>query len=736
MPPRDVMMGYGVAVLATAFATLLSLLFRPLFVDSPSALLFGAVAISARFHGRGPGLLATVLAGAAFIYVTFYPPVAFSATFPMSLVALVEFVVICLLLTYLSDSLRAALRRVQTNLSLLDTLLASAPVGMGFLDRQFRVVRMNDVLARQDTTTGPDAIGRPTRELVPGLWSAIEPLLYRVLATGEPVVNQEVSGEVPASPGELRAFLVSYYPVRGVSSEIQGIGSVIVDITARKRLEDERVQLLDRARAAEARYRALFENLADPVFVADTDARHVDANHAATELLGYSREELLGKTLEEVMDPGSGWTKRERARLVRAGRWRGDLELCHRDGSRVPVEARSMAVALPAGTMYVTVARDLTERRRAEDVRLRLTREEAIRATVERERARLWAILDHAPAGISYLDATTHQLLTNTRAKDLFGLPPTADLSPEAIVSQLRTPDGRLPSREDLPTWRALRGETTSDQELMILRPGGRQVPILVSAAPIHGVTGQIEGVVVVFQDIANLKDLERVREEFMGAVAHELRSPIAVIRGHAQLALLRDASEDSARQAFASIIPQTDRIAHTIDDLLLVQSLRPGPRGLTTERLDLAAAIRVVLARAAKGRPGYSFRVTDGGPLEVVADPSLVDLLLTRLLENALRYSPREGPIEVDIRREGSDAVVSIQDHGVGIPLDRQAHVFAPFYEPVPAGASGYVGVVSLDLYLSKQIIEAHEGRIWFTSLPEQGSTFSFTLPLATTEG
>ncbi|MGH2457574.1 MAG: PAS domain-containing sensor histidine kinase, partial [Chloroflexota bacterium] len=550
------------------------------------------------------------------------------------------------------------------------------------------------------------------------------------------VVNHEVSGEIPASPGEVRSFLVSYYPVRGVGSEIQGIGSVIVDITARKRLDDERTQLLDRARDAEARYRTLFENLADPVFVADLDARHVDANHAATELLGYSREELLGRTLDDVVAPDSGWTTRERARLASAGRWRGDLELRHRNGSRVPVEARSMAVALPGGTMYVTVARDLTERRRAEDVRLRLTREEAIRATVERERARLWTILDHAPAGISYLDTATRQILSNSRAKALFALPPIAEITLEISISQIRAPDGRLLSRDDLPSERALRGETTADQELVILHSDGQPIPILVNAAPILDDTGKIEGAVVVFQDIASLKDLERVREEFLGAVAHELRSPISVIRGYAQFALLRGVAEDSARQAFTAIIPQTDRIARTIDDLLLVQNLRPGPRGLTTERVDLSAAARVVIDRAARERPSYVFRLTDGGAIEVVGDPSLVDLLLTRLIENALRYSPRESPIEIGTRRDGSDALVSIQDHGVGIPLDRQTHVFAPFYETVPAGASGYVGVVSLDLYLSKQIVEAHGGRIWFTSRPEQGSTFFFTLPLAVTEG
>ena len=736
MPPLHVMMGYGVAVLATLVAAFVTFFFRPVFVYSPSAAFFVAVAVSARFFGRGPGLCATVLSTAGFAYVMHYPPFGSSTRFPTALVPVFEFMLVCLLLVYLSDGLRLALGRAQDNLSLLDTLLASAPVGMGFLDREFRVVRINDVLARQDATTDAGALGRATRELVPHLWTALEPLLNRVLATGEPVINQEVSGEVPESPGETRSFLVSYYPVRGSGSEIQGIGSVVVDITARKRLEDERVRLLDRAQAAESRYRALFENLAEPVLVADAGARHVDANHAATELLGYSRDELVGKAVADVIALGKNWTEREFAHLVDAGRWRGELEVRRRDGSRVPVEAWSMAVDLPSGVVYVTVLRDLTERQRAEEVRIRLAREEAVRAVVERERARLWTILEHAPSGICYVDATTHQVLTNSRGKDLFGLPPTGDVPASTFVIQLREPDGRLPSREDLPTWRALQGETAVDRELLIVRPDGRRIPILVSAAPIYRSKEEIEGAVVVFQDIAGLKDLERLREEFMGAVAHELRSPIAVIRGHAQLALLRDASTDSARPAFGAIIAQTDRIAHTIDDLLLVLRLRPGRRVLTTERFDLTSVARAVVTRVAQDRPSYSFRLTDVGPLPLVADPSLVDLLLTRLLENAMRYSPREGPIDVSIQREGGDAVVSIADHGVGIPPERQAHVFTPFYEPVPAGAPGYVGVISLDLYLSKQIVDAHQGRIWFGNTPEQGSTFTFSLPAAKATG
>ena len=283
---------------------------------------------------------------------------------------------------------------------------------------------------------------------------------------------------------------------------------------------------------------------------------------------------------------------------------------------------------------------------------------------------------------------------------------------------------------------RALRGEVVSDEEFVIVRTDGRLIPVLGSAAPVYGPSGKIEGAVVSYQDITPLKDLERLREEFMSAAAHELRSPVTVIKGQSQLALLRDATEEPARRAFKSIVQQTDRVSQIIDDLLTVVRVRPGRVALKVTRFDLSPLVQSTVAKVGPNHPSLRFDTAIDGPLVVDGDRALVVISINRLLDNAIRYSPPGCSTEVKLRPRDNQAVLSVTDHGIGIAVERQAHAFEPFFELVPPGEPGYLGVVSLDLYLAKHIVDANGGRMWFTSTPHQGSTFSFSLPLARNGG
>jgi signal transduction histidine kinase len=230
------------------------------------------------------------------------------------------------------------------------------------------------------------------------------------------------------------------------------------------------------------------------------------------------------------------------------------------------------------------------------------------------------------------------------------------------------------------------------------------------------------------------MRQAMRLHEEFMAAVAHELRSPITVIQGRAQRTLKLDAREEIARTGIEQILHASGRINHIVDDLIAVLKFHPGRTTLHREVVDLRLVVRHLVEETARTTEHYHFSVRAPEPLLVDADQALIGEVVTRLLENAMRYAPDGGQIDVDAHAEEGRAIVSVTDHGLGISLERQRHVFEPFYELIPAGAPGYVGLVSLGLYLSKQIVEAHGGRIWFESTPGQGSTFSFSLPLAAT--
>jgi signal transduction histidine kinase len=224
-------------------------------------------------------------------------------------------------------------------------------------------------------------------------------------------------------------------------------------------------------------------------------------------------------------------------------------------------------------------------------------------------------------------------------------------------------------------------------------------------------------------------RDLLRMREEFMQAAAHELKTPITTIRS--SIYLLLDSAPDRQTQPVLDIIRrQAMRMTLLVEDLLTVTSLRREAAELRRGRLDLGALTREAAQRAAEAATEKTIALCAVEPLWVEADRELIDHMIIRLLENALETSPEKATIEVSAQRQGNDAVVAVVDHGSGIPVERQAHLFEPFYELVPPGMPGYAGVVSLRLAVCKRIVEAHGGRIWLTSTP-CGSTFSFALPL-----
>jgi len=222
-----------------------------------------------------------------------------------------------------------------------------------------------------------------------------------------------------------------------------------------------------------------------------------------------------------------------------------------------------------------------------------------------------------------------------------------------------------------------------------------------------------------------------RLREDFMQAAAHELKTPISTIRSSVHL-LMSHPQEQPELRTLEIIRRQARRMTLLVEDLLTVTRLGSGTTRLNRTRVDIDRLGDEGVRRAAELSERHTITWKAKGPLAVDTDAELLGVVLVRLLENAVAAAPEGGAVEVSARAEEGAAVVSVADHGVGISAERQAHVFEPFYEAVPSGRPGYTGVVSLRLHLCKRIMDALGGRLWFVSTPHDGSTFSFSLPLA----
>ena len=186
--------------------------------------------------------------------------------------------------------------RHRESLALLEMVFAQAPIGLAFWGRDLRYRRINAALAAMNGAS-PDAhLGRTVEEMLPDLSAELSGLLRRVLATGEPVVGLEISGETPAAPGRKRKWVASYYRVTNGSAEPVGVGAVVLDTTERQLAESA-------LRETEELKTAILDSTIDCVITIDARGRVLEFNHAAETTFGYTRDQALGREMAELIVP-------------------------------------------------------------------------------------------------------------------------------------------------------------------------------------------------------------------------------------------------------------------------------------------------------------------------------------------------------------------------------------------------------------------------------------------------
>ena len=229
----------------------------------------------------------------------------------------------------------------------------------------------------------------------------------------------------------------------------------------------------------------------------------------------------------------------------------------------------------------------------------------------------------------------------------------------------------------------------------------------------------------------------QRIKDDFLSIVSHELRTPLTSIQGYSQLleARLRtDRAGESKEMAHLRVIrSQVGRMRRLVDDLLDVSRIdRRGGVSIETVDFDLAEQVREAVNRVQREHRDREIALTAPEALGIHADLDRIDQVLSNLLENAVKYSPDGGPIEVAVERLGGEVEVRVADAGVGIPDEHRENVFERFYQADDEAGRRRFGGLGLGLYISRAIIDAHGGRIWVApnAAAGRGSVFGFRIP------
>jgi PAS domain S-box-containing protein len=340
------------------------------------------------------------------------------------------------------------------------------------------------------------------------------------------------------------------------------------------------------------------------------------------------------------------------------------------------------------------------------------------------ERGEAARALAYVGDGVFLVDRQGTIRLWNPAAEAITGLParnvihrPAALAIPGWQTIGLRIPVGSTP------------GTGTRRPETVPVELDGRELWLSIAGVSYPG------GTVYAFRDLTEEHRIERLKSDFVSTISHELRTPLAAIYG-AALTLRRNdilLGADQRDGLLDVIASESDRLARIVHDVLYASRIETGSLDVTIESADADQLARAIVEAARTHKPaGIDIKLVAAKRLpRVAADPDKVSQVLSNLLENAVKYSPDGGEVELRLEPVGRSMRFSVRDEGIGIPRGEQERIFEKFYRLDPDLTRG-VGGTGLGLYICREVIRRMGGRIWVQSGEGTGSTFLFELPLA----
>lgn len=372
-----------------------------------------------------------------------------------------------------------------------------------------------------------------------------------------------------------------------------------------------------------------------------------------------------------------------------------------------------------------------------EDVRLleRLARNataviqnaQMFREVVE-EKEELEHIIESVYAGLLMVNREGRIMQANASARTMFGIE-------GKDIGRLYYEMIEDPKAKDIITSAIDTGEETAGEISLVAEDEDTEHIYQVQTALVKSDEGAVIGAVAIFNDITELRNIERMKTAFVSTVSHELRTPLTSIKGFIST-LLADAEGyydlETQREFYTIIDTECDRLTRLISDLLNVSRIEAGRAlDLNPKEVTLPALVEKVVSVQKSYTKGHELVIDLKGEIPmIIADEDKIDQILTNLTNNAIKYSPKGGIVTVSGSFSDGFVTMSVSDQGMGIPKEHLPKVFERFHR-VDNRDTRKVGGTGIGLYLVKHLVEAHGGKIWVESEVGQGSSFIFTLPL-----
>jgi PAS domain S-box-containing protein len=736
--PRARLVAYGVAVLATVVTLLVRLLLGPKVMDERALYIsfVPAVMIAAYLGGWWPGLLATLLSVGAIDYFFIEPRYTFwIQTTVDDWIGLSFFVLVGAVISGLSESLHRSRRHIAASERRYAVTLSSIGDAVIATDNQARVTFLNPVAEALTGWPQADAVGRLLAEVFHIIneqtRQPVEDPGAKVLRLGI-VVGLGNHTALLARNGREVPIDDCGAPILDDQGGIRGVVLVFRDVTQRRRAEEA-----EALRKSEQQFRTFVDHATDAFFLFDDRGMVIDVNRQACQSLGYNRDELIGMTPLDFDPDVTPARLEEMTHKIEDGQLMA-FESRHRrkDGTVFPVEVRGQAFWEGGRRFVVSLARDSTERKRAE---------EALRASEEQfRRAVLYApfpILIHAEGGEVLQVSQTWTELTGYTQEDL-----------RTISDWTRRAYGERQGLAESGIDRLYQLEARLDEgEFVITTRGGETRIWDFSSAPLGRLPDGRRRVISMAVDVTERKRAEeelrrakeaaeaanRAKDEFLANVSHEIRTPMNAILGMTELVLDTPLADDQ-RQCLRTVKSAADNLLGILNDLLDFAKIEAGRLDLDLGDFSLRSAVgstlRALAVRAHRKGLEVVCQVQPDVPDAVIGDAGRLRQVLLNLVGNAIKFTEK-GEVVVKVEGEAAEPAgrkevvlrFTVRDTGIGIPVDKQATIFRPF-EQEDASTTRKYGGTGLGLTIAARLVALMGGQISVNSVPGQGSTFAFT--------
>gem|GEM_PF-3123221 len=485
----------------------------------------------------------------------------------------------------------------------------------------------------------------------------------------------------------------------------------------------------------ESEIRTMIENIGEVIYKLDVHTKQFTfVSPQVKRILGYTETEFL-----DVMNDylrASFYHEDDKRRVV-AGRYdflvkclnegmqefyAAEYRAKHRNGNDLWVRESIYPTYSSDGMIesFVGKIADITERKLADDA-LRES-EERFRALTERTSDWVWE-----------LDVDGVYTYASPKVKELLGY------EPEEVIG--KTPFDLMPPEEAKRMAEKFRAIVDSQRpferlENTNLHKDGRLVVLDTSGVPFFDADGRLCGYRGIDREITERKKLDQLKDDFIGLVSHELRSPLTVVIGAVNTVLSEGSrlSPEETRQLLQDAAWEADSLSHLLGNLLELSRAQADRLFLHAEPVRVKNVVQDIVEQIRRQSSAHRFVIDFPKELPSVhADQLRLERIMYNLLENAVKYSPQGGEIRVFAKLESDRLVIGIADQGVGISVQDQAKLFGPFQRLEESRLDGVKGA-GLGLLVCRRLVDAHGGRIWIESEPGRGSTFFFTLPLGHT--